>query len=332
VSDLLVRPVAAADEPAVLALHNRAFGPPPWDARWLAWRLHRVAPEPLGSPGGAFFIGVFDAAGACHAVYGGVRHRLLLDGRPSLVMSHCDTAVAPEHRGGLGGSRMVADLMRRFYESQGGGATELMYGTPEPPLRRMAVWQRRSEVLCDLVFLPPALRSNPPSPAGIPGRTAPAVGPDADRLWERCAPEYGAATVRDARYLNGRFAEHPGVAYELAEARGGAGELRGVLVLRRGGWTEGVATLADWVVPREDGDAERALLAHAVAYARAHDRRALVAWFPAPEPRFLRFQLEHGFLAHPSPYQFVFRAYRPGLDRRWLHEHWYLTMGDIDFF
>jgi hypothetical protein len=332
VSDLLARPMTAADEPAVLALHNRAFGPPLWDARWLAWRLHHVAPEPLGSPGGAFFIGFFDAAGACHAVYGGVRHRLLLDGQESLVMSHCDMAVAPEHRTGLGGSRMVAELMRRFYDSQGGGATELMYGTPEPPLRRMAVWQRRSEVLCDLVFLAHELRSIPPSPAGISVRTVPAVGPDADQLWERCAPEYGAATVRDARYLNTRFADHPGVAYELSEARGAAGELRGVLVMRQGGWTEGIATLADWLVPRADGDAERALLAHAVTYARARGRRALVAWFPAPEPRFLRFQTEHGFLAHPSPYQFVFRAYRPGLDRRWLHERWYLTMGDIDFF
>ena len=331
-SALEVRPVVPADEPALLALHNNAFGPPRWDARWLAWRLHHVSPEDLGSPGGAFFIGVFDASGACHAMYGGVRHRLLLEGDRRFVMSHVDTAVSAEHRSGLGGSRMVADLMRRFYDSQGGGATELMYGTPEPPLRRMAVWQRRSEILCDLVFLAHELHNVPPAPAEVAVQKVPAFAADADQLWERCAPEYGAATIRDARYLNARYADHPGVAYELVEARSAGGELRGVLVLRQGGWTEGIATLADWLVPRADVDAEQALMAHSVAYARAHGRRALVAWLPAPEPRFLRFQTRHGFLAHPSPYQFVFRVYRPGLDRRWLHERWYLTMGDIDFF
>ena len=62
---------------------------------------------------------------------------------------------------------MVAELMRRFYDSQGGGTTELMYGTPEPPLRRMAVWQRRSEILCDLVFLAHELHRVPAPPADV---------------------------------------------------------------------------------------------------------------------------------------------------------------------
>ena len=82
----------------------------------------------------------------------------------------------------------------------------------------------------------------------------------------------------------------------------------------------------------EDFEAERALIAAGLDFARAGGRRALVAMFQVTDPRFLRFQQAHGFLALASPYQILFRSYRPGIDRVWLHQRWYQTMGDMDFF
>ncbi|MEM7305543.1 MAG: GNAT family N-acetyltransferase [Planctomycetota bacterium] len=322
-----IRSCGPEDRDALLALHNRAFGPPRWDEAWWDWRFHRLP------AGGSEVLGAFEASGECKAIYAGVRHRLLYDGEECYVLSHSDVAVAPELRTGLGGSGLLIRMAELFFDSYGGGETQLMYGIPEPALRRVVVRHMRSEVLTDLLFLAHDLADTPPAPAAVEVRTVAGFDEETDALWGRVRGELGAAIVRDSAYLNLRYRDHPRVDYRLLEARDAAsGALRGLAILRDGGWDPGVGTLSEWLVPGGDEEAELALTAAAVDDARARRHRALVAWFPAPAPQFQRFQRAYGFFAHPTPYQLVVRNWRNGIDRRWLHERWYQTMGDVDFF
>ena len=324
--DLEIRALGPGDREAAVALHNRAFGPPRWDEAWWTWRFERLGPR-------SAVLGAFDADGGCHAIYGGVRHRFLLDGDPCLVLNHSDVAVAPELRHGLGGSRLLLALARRFFEEQAEAETPLMYGVPEPALRRVVVRHLRSEVLGDLTFLG---RELGPAAAPDPAVEVSAVesfGPETNRLWATCAPELGTAIVRDAAYLNTRYRDHPAVTYRLLEARDASShDLRGLAILRRGGWNPEAAMLNEWLVPDGDRPAERSLVAGVLDAARAAGAGGLVAWFPAATSAFRRFQRDHGFLVGSTPYQMVFRSYRPGVDRAWLADRWFQTLGDADFF
>ena len=156
-------------------------------------------------------------------------------------------------------------------------------------------------------------------------------GDAAEALWARCAAELGTGTVRDPRYLNWRYAEHPDIPHLLLEARSGT-ELRGLAALRAGGYDPRLFSLLDWLVPFEDRATERALLARASAEGRARSLPFLAAWTPLALPLAQRWQEELGFFARGTPFQECYRAWGPGLGRRWLDEHWVQTMGDIDFF
>jgi hypothetical protein len=120
------------------------------------------------------------------------------------------------------------------------------------------------------------------------------------------------------------------VRYALLCARGGDGALRGLVVVRDGGYHAEVYSLVDWLVPRGDRDAAAALVQAAARLGRAQGRAYLLAMFAPAGPEFLRFQ-ELGFRVHPAPHQSVFRSYAAGIGRQFLFEHWYLTMGDLDF-
>lgn len=99
--------------------------------------------------------------------------------------------------------------------------------------------------------------------AGLRVVAAPALDDRFDALWRRVAPGYGAAVVRDRRFLAWRYLEIPGRAYSIAAAERG-GELAGYVVFyarRRGGLVFG--HVIDLLVERGDAGARDALLAHA---------------------------------------------------------------------
>lgn len=85
-----------------------------------------------------------------------------------------------------------------------------------------------------------------------------------DGLWERVSGDYDAAFVRDAKWLNWRFCDCPGLTYTRFVAhRNGAAV--GYLVLRRAEPVElphGI--IADAFAARHDTETMRALLVHAV--------------------------------------------------------------------
>jgi hypothetical protein len=211
----------------------------------------------------------------------------------------------------------------------------MAWGFPEPAVQRLGLGLMRWTHLRDVVVL---VRQVDGGPAAAPARglsVAPAARLDAgaDELWQACAAGIATGTVRDRAYLNWRYADHPDVAYTLLEARQDAGgRLRGLAVVRPGGWSPDVLSLMDWLVPEGDDDAEQALV-RAVFDAAARLRRSFVCgWFAGNPPEARRLQQRHGFFMQSTPYQVSTLLRGPAPARAALQASWRQTMGDIDFF
>jgi len=324
-NDLRVRPFEAGDEAAFLACHNRSFPTPRSTAHW-RW-LYRDNPLRQGC-----LVGAFTADGTCVAAHGGVPLRFLLDGVETRAMLHVDSAVAPERRRGLGGGRLSALVNRAFF-ARHGPPLALMWGFPEPGLRRVTTRFVRVEIANDVVFLANQTCPVREVPAAIDVTRSARVPADADDLWHACCPLLRASVIRDRAHFEWRYGTHPEIDYWFLVARDARTRaLRGLAVLRDGGWLPDALSLADWLVAAPDVDAERVLVDAAFAEVRARGRRGILAWFTAASPAFHRFQVDHGFFAVATPYQQVFRSWTEGVDREWLHAHWQRSMGDMDFF
>ncbi len=325
-SRLVHRAFRPGDEEAILDLHARAYGPGRTRAHW-DWRFKH-------NPAGRTELrGAFDQDGRCMAVFAGVSQRFVVDGRDEhFAQNWGDIAVDPELRGGIGGSGTAVRVGCEFVESHS-HSSKLMYGWPEPGLRRIIVRFMRAEALTDVVFLVHELRAQIEPAPSLEVRPVPSLGADAQALWEAFRASVRATIVRDVEYLHWRYRDHPSIDYVLVEARErSSGALRGVAAFREGGWDASLLTLSELLVPQGDAEAERALVAHAAHEARARGRDWLVAWLPSESEPFRRFQCDYGFFARGTPYQEVFRSWIPSADRNWLHAHWYQSMGDIDFF
>jgi len=315
----------------VLALHNRAFTghAPRTRAHW-EWKFRR---NPLGTT--EMVVGMEPAdtarAPACVAVYAVVPHRCVLQGEPGVAGLQTDLAVDPTLRNGLGGSRLILSIGRLYSELYLRGQKPLEWGFPEPHLQRVCLAHLKVGVLRDVVFLVREARPLAARASTLTVEPVARFGAQVDELWQRCRGAFGAATVRDARHLNWRYCDHPDVPYMALVAREPGGALRGLAVARAGGCDEQLFSLMDWLVPRDDREAERVLLDALLEAARARGKPYLAAWFPLFLPEAQRWQQEFGFHARATPFQESYRCWAKGLGRRWLDENWYQTMGDIDF-
>ena len=324
-ASLVVRPYQPGDEHALLALHNRAFdGHAPRSLAHWNWRFRDNPVDRIE------IVLASDGAGDALAVYAVMPQRILLDGEPCRAGLQTDLAVDPRLRSGLASGRLIVAVGEEFRRRFHGPEVRLEWGFPEPHLQRVCLRHLGVGVLRDVLFL--ARECTPLSAPALEVRASHELPSGVEELWARCAPELGTATVRDARYLDWRYVRHPDVRHTLLSAHDTHGELRGLAVVRTGGPHPAALALMDWLVPLADRDAERALLARAVAEAARRDLEGLAAWFPAPWPLFTRLQREHGFFVQGSPYQECYRARDSSLGRRWLDAHWYQTLGDVDFF
>lgn len=102
-----------------------------------------------------------------------------------------------------------------------------------------------------------------------------------DHLWRRLVPAGGVSVVRDARYLNWRYADCPDESYALLQVESRlARRPLGLAVLRFGWFEEKIAPLVELIVPPEETAALALLLDACGALARDHGLESVLTWAP----------------------------------------------------
>lgn len=324
----MVRPYRPEDEAALVRLHERGFGGA-WPVEMWRWRS---APRFQGD---ATVMAAFAGNGECVAAMAGVAVPCRCRGVPGFTIAVSNSVLDPGLGRTLLGSRLFLQVVERFVRTFGRAPVQMMYGSPIASLVRAMTVHVGIEVLGDVYALAHDLQGERQRPVqiGSPLRVAQegAIPADADGLWLRTAGAAATGVERGRAFLTWRFAEHPKFGYEVVTARGAAGELRGLMVLRDGGWRPDVVTICEWIVPDDDAAAEIVLLEHAQTLARQRRASGLAAWFSANAPEHRRWQRQHGFLVRPTSQQIVFRAFERGIDREFLFDHWRFTIADLEF-
>ncbi len=148
----------------------------------------------------------------------------------------------------------------------------------------------------------------------------------ADELWAAAAPAFGNHLVKDAAYLNWRFAEAPREYRLFAAFR--EERLVGLAVLGYA-YRHGVAGgfLADLIAPPGERQAVVALLGRALRDVRG-GADALIA-LPPPARAHRAAFLQAGFLPTHKSIRFIGKVLRP--EGR-LEGPWHFALGDFDFF
>jgi Acetyltransferase (GNAT) domain len=327
-SEIEIRPYRDGDEHAIVALFNAVFAAGGSGARQRTleeWRWTYPA-----SPDGMRVWLAFEN-GELVAHYASQPHLTRVDGQPRLFAHIVDSMAHPGHRRSLHkNGPFVAAAERLLSSSVGVQGDWIAYGWPTPDAWRIGRLLLAYELVRrqTMLFSGPelALRGRNSSVAMVE-RFDERVG----RLYERCAPEWRASTVRDARFLNWRVFDAPLRTYRVLSDLRSDGEYAGYVIAREIEFDGGLHTvICDWLVPRDDhGCAERLLIALACD-ARAAGSRGLVAQMPSWSPWFAHLQ-RLGFLVCPSPYMMVSGGFNhPHYDEFWLRDHWWYQPLDTD--
>jgi hypothetical protein len=326
---ITIRAYRPGDEHGLLAGYNAVFPNPRSLAHW-NWQFR-------DNPVGAVHIAV--AEHEQHGIVGAYTSmpvRVRMEGEDLVAAQGLDMWVLPDFRRHGARPGLFVHIGWKMYELFGGtepGQARFHYGWPIPNWR---IGQKylRYENIRDWDFL---FRAVPPG--GIPPRATSAelevrrvrrVSPDADALWDRLKDESKLAIVRDARYLNWRYADAVHTSYEIVECRERAsGALRGVAV-----WTKsdflfpGAGQLVDWLCPVDDDAAMTSLVAECERITNERGCPVLATLFPQMNPRFLKFQAM-GFMVYGTTYFLVVIPF----DNRgtlFYREQWFHTSGDSD--
>ncbi len=152
-----------------------------------------------------------------------------------------------------------------------------------------------------------------------------------DPVWMKLAKTYAVTRVRDAAYLNWKYADHPSLDYRLLVASRG-GNVSGYAIWRPApaGATETRAAIPDFLVETGDTETLRLLAARILvdASGRGIDAVAILttqAWVA----RALR---PFGFLPGKTPNTWVVAGWQELLPAAWLRDHdrWHVCLGDSD--
>lgn len=356
-STVIVRRGTPADADGIAALLDRSFGVRPRGARERLWRW-RAGQNPARIPEIPPFL-VAEQHGAIVGVHGLVPLRVKLGDDVVTAACSCDFAVDPAARGS--GMALKLQAMHR-------SLTPLPMSTSANSVaNRVTVALGGKELAAGGVKLIRPLSVSRVIgrrlPAGMPGRTAAAriagALPDLalaagralrrpsmagaaletvtqfdaafDRLWERVAAARAVAVVRDAAYLQWRYAAYPFGGIETIALRRD-GEVLGYVALMRLLEDDGLhgAVILDLVSLPDEPRVDAVLASAAARRAAAAGAYALSALAPTPDTR--RVLERRGFMARESarsPY--TYKPNRPE-DAELLADpaNWLIGLGDGD--
>jgi len=320
-SALTIRAPHEHEREPLLAFVRAELGAPR-TPREQAWQQALGPPRCLGAWRGAELVGA--VLGRATAVRLGDRVRTF-----TLISDLC---VARALRGGLARASPYVELLGAFFEHFGGSERDLVhFGTPVERSWRAGVGQLGYELLRPGLVLVRAL----PTVRGAdePGQTVRVVEHfDHQALWldERCCGAWGASVVRDAAYLNARYADAPEAPYEALGCFDAEGVLRGLVVWRAarlGG--EALALVLEWLVPDAEPEVAARLDAALARRAAARGLGHAVLLVPPWSKWFTCLQTA-GWLVRPADIALAVRTFHPRHDASWLREHWWYGLGELD--
>lgn len=329
------------DDEALRALFGAAFGTTRSSA-FLDWKYRQ---NPAGPA--EITLAWVDGVPASMACLLPVRMRV--GGEQVLGTQSVDIATRPEYRG----RGLYAAAARSLWSRVAGEGVALTFGFTNRFSTRLTL-----DALGRREVGPLPLRMRPLRPLAAvaslsrggkgPALALPAAPPQAeeiervvqldarfDELWERIAPRVDIACVRDAAYLEWRYARHPEFSYEiLAWPRSGA--LRGYLVWRpvaRFGLQ--TAFVCDLATAPDDSQAARLLLRTAARRARGVGAQALalLSWPGSPaHGACARATLPVPRLLFPQTNVFSVISHRttPSTQALCTRERWWIGWGDSD--
>lgn len=323
-----MRPWRPGDEAGVLAGHNQIF-----PARSLAHWHWKFRDNPTGQV--HVMLAEHESDGIVGA-YVTLPAPFVVDGKPRLVGQCVDLWVLPQHRRAGPRPGLFVNLALAHYEQWGGDRADQNSFHHGWPIATWRIGQKylRYEAVRDWDFLfrevPAGGFAPRASSAELEVRSVARFDAATDALWAEFAKTTRLSCVRDARYLNWRYADAHDARYELLECRERAtGRLRAIAVLAHRDFVlPNTFFLVDWLAPADDHAATIALVAAAEARAGQAGAAVLATLFQHRDPRFLAFQ-RLGFLVYGTSYFQVVIPFDVH-DREFYAEHWYHTLGDSD--
>jgi GNAT superfamily N-acetyltransferase len=169
------------------------------------------------------------------------------------------------------------------------------------------------------------------SGAGFTSRAADSFAAELDNTWLDMLAGYGIGLLRDARYLNWRYARHPVLDYRIRLAERD-GKAAGYIVWRLAPdqETEKRAVITDFLVANGDSDTFAYLVSFAITGAAEAGMEVLSAlttqkWATGVLKRF-------GFLPRGNPHAWVIGGWKGHVAPSWITDPapWHMSMGDSD--
>jgi hypothetical protein len=329
---LVIRHAEVADDQALVDCFNAIF---PVDDPAVAamdlptWRWKYAAPGGLGRE---LLLATHPEVGVVGA-YPSQPLSALCAGQPVRTAQITDLMVRHDWRRIGERPGLFVQMGREYYRAFGGpgdGKQSFNYGWPVPAWR---IGQRylRYENVRDWNFLarelPADAAARTAAPGGFSCRDVDRFGPAVDALFARLGPAERFTLVKDAAWLNWRYADHPRQRYRLFECWKD-GELRAIGVDTIGHLLRpNTSFLVDWLVAPSDHDALVAIVAHAETAACRAGTGVLALVQSPVDPRYRPIQ-RLGYATWDSGYFLVVATFT--LDSMFLRDAWHFTMGESD--
>jgi len=327
VSKYEIRPFREGDEAGLIDCFNAVFGEndegfvdrtrAEWD-----WAFAR---NPAGRR-----IWVAENDGQIVAQCAALPYRVDIDGMRHSFTQGVDSMVHPEHRRGLRRPGLFVATARPFFEQYGGlGGDLLHYGWPVEPAWRIGKTFLEYEIIRTQTI---HFRDMDPGPSDLPAgvERLERFDDSVEKLYERCRLHWGASTLRDAAYLNWRFAECPRADYDLFGVRDSNGDLLAYAVFRKADWPRAESGLImDWLCPHDELAAGELLRDALLNRARALRTHVTLGVFPEHSFWFRHFQA-WGWSVFPSDYLLIGIVQDPRYDTWWLRDHWWYQLAELD--
>jgi hypothetical protein len=325
---ITIRPFQTGDEAQILEAMNRVRGSDsaPYTIEQWRWLYE-------GNPNGMRVMLGLDEGGEVVAQCAGVPLRGRIDGKSVLVCLALDGLNVRSERTGhtrRGLFTACSEAFREKFGGEGSGRHVFTYAaaqTANPhvgraPLGLTFLREGFEHVLTDLVETRGDYRAEV--------RAVERFGPETSEIFERVAVEARAGLVRDALFLNWRFAERPAKPYACAVAWSGS-RPAGIAVWRAASLDGRLAgRVCEWLVPRDEPHAASALLHWLVAKTRAAGAGALVAEFSPFAREWHEFQAR-GFRVVRAHHHWSGASHAHGHHLRFFGRHFRAGLADCDW-